>query len=69
MVLCSPYMWGIIAGSDCTVGSSYPLWWADYNGNPGWPPFSPFGGWSSPAIHQYDDSGSTCGVSFDQNYY
>ena len=28
----SPYMWGKIAGSACTVGRDYPLWWADYNG-------------------------------------
>lgn len=29
--LCSPYMWGKIAGSSCTVGKNYPLWWANYN--------------------------------------
>ena len=24
-------MWGKIAGSSCTIGKNYPLWWADYN--------------------------------------
>lgn len=32
LALRSPYMWGKIAGSSCTIGKNYPLWWADYNG-------------------------------------
>ncbi|KAA0166630.1 hypothetical protein FNF31_01408 [Cafeteria roenbergensis] len=68
-VYASPYMWGKIAGSACTVGRDYPLWWADYNGVPGWPPFGAFGGWSKPAMHQFADNGAACGVSYDKNYY
>ncbi|KAA0146913.1 hypothetical protein FNF31_01412 [Cafeteria roenbergensis] len=68
-VYASPYMWGKIAGSSCTIGKNYPLWWADYNNVPGWPPYKAFGGWTKPAIHQFSDAGNACGVRYDKNYY
>lgn len=31
--------------------------------------FSPFGGWSSPAIKQYDGTNDLCGFGVDSNWY
>lgn len=67
-IYASAYMWGSIAGSGCTQLSNLPLWFADYDGVPGPQGFSPFGGWSDFAMKQYDETGSQCGVSYDDNY-
>ncbi|EFA75204.1 glycoside hydrolase family 25 protein [Heterostelium album PN500] len=50
-------------------GAKYPLWYAHYDGNPSFSDFSPFGGWSSPAIKQYNGDLTVCGLGVDQNYY
>ncbi|GMT34135.1 hypothetical protein PFISCL1PPCAC_29018, partial [Pristionchus fissidentatus] len=31
----------------------YPLWWANNNTQPNFKNFQPFGGWTSPTMHQY----------------
>ena len=49
--------------------SSLPLWWATYDGQPGFNGFQPFGGWDSPAIHQYQGTSTLCSASVDLNYY
>eukprot|EP00026_Physarum_polycephalum_P020279 Phypoly_transcript_22757.p1 GENE.Phypoly_transcript_22757~~Phypoly_transcript_22757.p1 ORF type:complete len:165 (-),score=20.16 Phypoly_transcript_22757:88-582(-) len=52
-----------------TGGSSFPLWYAHYDGNPSFSDFSPFGGWTSPAIKQYQGSTNLCGCGVDYNWY
>ena len=66
-VYASAYMWGSIAGSGCTSCSGVPLWYADYDGVDSCSDFSSFGGWSSAAVHQWDDNGNMCGVGYDKN--
>jgi hypothetical protein len=46
-VYTSDSQWVPIMGS-YTGGSSYPLWYAHYDGEPNFDDFSPFNGWSSP---------------------
>eukprot|EP01103_Thecamoeba_quadrilineata_P004952 TRINITY_DN14815_c0_g1_i1.p1 TRINITY_DN14815_c0_g1~~TRINITY_DN14815_c0_g1_i1.p1 ORF type:complete len:225 (-),score=26.52 TRINITY_DN14815_c0_g1_i1:79-753(-) len=67
-VYASEYMWSIIMGSGCTVAANYPLWYADYDQSPSFSGFQSFGGWSSPAIKQYN-TGSLCGIGVDFDYY
>lgn len=44
--------------------------YADYDGNPSFSGFSPFAGWTSPAMKQFSDSaGNACGVSVDRDWY
>jgi GH25 family lysozyme M1 (1,4-beta-N-acetylmuramidase) len=64
----SASQWGPIMCSS-TDFSSYPLWYAHYDGNPSFSDFSPFGGWNSPAIKQYQGTTSICGTSIDKDYY
>lgn len=45
----SDSQWGPIMG-DYSGASSYPLWYAHYDGLPTFSDFSPFNGWSSPAM-------------------
>jgi hypothetical protein len=52
-----------------TGGSAYPLWYAHYDGNPSFADFSPFGGWTRPAIKQYQGSTNICGCGVDYNWY
>jgi hypothetical protein len=71
-VYASPYMWESIPGSSCTVGADagVPLWYADYDGQPNFNNYQPFGGWGSPAMKQYAGTTSTsCGIGVDLNWY
>lgn len=65
--------WPQTVGSGCNSFSSLPLWYAHYDGVPSFddgPQFYDFGGWSQPAIKQFDDkAGNSCGVSVDRNWY
>jgi hypothetical protein len=59
-----------LMGSDCTVGSHLPLWYAAYPRPPVTKPerceqFSPFGGWGSPFAWQYNDAGPSCSTGAD----
>ncbi|KAM9978984.1 hypothetical protein ACTFIZ_000317 [Dictyostelium cf. discoideum] len=51
-----------------TGGSEFPLWYANWDGVQSFDDFSAFGGWSTPAIKQYNDGGSNCGVGYDFNW-
>ena len=53
--------WDPIFGSSFTAGSRFPLWYANYDGEPNFGDFSPFAGWSSPFRKQFSPSGSKCG--------
>ncbi|KAK5577205.1 hypothetical protein RB653_002145 [Dictyostelium firmibasis] len=64
----SASQWEPIMGG-YTGGSGFPLWYAHYDGNPSFSDFSPFGGWGTPSIKQYDDTGDSCGLGFDLNWY
>ena len=68
-VYSSKYMWNSIAGSGCTAGSRYPLWYPHYDGSRSFSDWSAFGGWTKPAIKQYNDKVGICGVSADANWY
>uniref|UniRef100_A0A0N5AJI7 Lysozyme n=1 Tax=Syphacia muris TaxID=451379 RepID=A0A0N5AJI7_9BILA len=62
--------WQNIVGLSWSGVSDCPLWWANYNNDPGFGRFVPFGGWSKPAIHQYKgDVAGPCSVGLDMNYY
>lgn len=71
-VYASSYMWSSIMG-DCTAGadSGLPVWYAHYDDTRSFDDFSPFGGWSTPSMKQYNDNsaiGSGCGISADADY-
>jgi len=66
----NPSMWSTIVGDGFTEFSNIPLWWANWNGQQNFNGFTPFGGWTAPAIRQYSgDVSGPCGVSMDQNWY
>ncbi|EAL69983.1 glycoside hydrolase family 25 protein [Dictyostelium discoideum AX4] len=67
-VYTSASQWEPIMGG-YTGGSEFPLWYAHYDGNPSFSDFSPFNGWSTPSVKQYDDTGDSCGLGFDLNWY
>ncbi|GAM21124.1 hypothetical protein SAMD00019534_042990, partial [Acytostelium subglobosum LB1] len=67
-VYTSSSQWEPIMG-DWSGGASFPLWYAHYDGSPSFDDFSPFGGWSTPAIKQYNGDVTVCGLGVDQNYY
>jgi hypothetical protein len=45
------------------------LWWCYYDGSASWSNWSPFAGWTKPAIKQYTGTTSICSMSVDQNFY
>ena len=68
-VYTSASQWNPIMGSGYTGGSSYPLWYAHYDGAKDFSDFQPFGGWSSPTMKQYDGDTTMCGAGVDLNYF
>jgi len=61
--------WQTIVGIGWTGGSSLPLWYAHYDGNPNFGDFAAFGGWSKPSIKQYLGDKTACSVGVDYNWY
>lgn len=63
--------WQQVMGSKggCPTVGNQKLWYAHNDGNPSFLDFVPFGGWTKPAIKQYIDAGSLCGVGVNMNYY
>jgi GH25 family lysozyme M1 (1,4-beta-N-acetylmuramidase) len=64
----SNFQWNPIMGGS-TAFSYLPLWYAHYDNNPSFSDFSPFGGWSKPAIKQYAGDVSFCSAGWDKNFY
>lgn len=70
-IYASYYMWQTIMGgvNSCTSHASTPLWYAHYDNSPSFSDFKSFGGWTKPAIKQFQGTNSLCGASIDKNYY
>jgi len=64
----SKSQWTEIMGSFSGV-SSYPLWYAHYDGNANFQDFKSFGGWTKPFMKQYTENAQLCGSTVDKNYY
>ena len=43
--------------------------YAHYDGRASFGDFRPFGGWSEPAIKQYEGDKNECGAGVDLNFY
>eukprot|EP01084_Bolivina_argentea_P027494 51105_1 len=65
--------WEQVMGSKggCTAVKNYPLWYAHYDGNPSFSDWSSmqFGGWSSPAMKQFQGTTTKCSTGVDLNWY
>jgi len=61
--------WPMTVGSGCTSFSDLPLWYAHYDDDAGFDDEDgySFGGWTSPVMKQFTDSGP-CNVDVDQDY-
>ena len=71
-VYSSVYEWGQTVGAGCTAGADagVPLWYADWDGTRSFGGFTPFGGWTTPAMKQYGDSvGGICGINADADWW
>ena len=44
-------------------------WYAHYDGNPSFSDFAAFGGWTHPAIKQYQGTTSLCSAGVDLSWY
>jgi hypothetical protein len=69
-IYASNYEWNLLMGSASWTDSrlsSLPLWYANWNGRADMSGFSSFGGWTSPHMHQYAASCSTC-YNVDQDF-
>jgi hypothetical protein len=62
--------WQQIVGASWSYPASkgLPLWYAHYDNSPSFSDFKSFGGWTSPAIKQYEGDKTSCGVGLDYNY-
>ncbi|EGG24519.1 hypothetical protein DFA_02762 [Cavenderia fasciculata] len=67
-VYTSASQWQQIMGS-WNGAASYPLWYSNYDSNPSFSDFKPFGGWTSPTIKQYNSDQMVCELAVNQNYY
>ena len=70
-IFSSAHMWSSIMGNGCTVAASagLPLWFAHWDGARTFSDFSPFGGWTKPAIKQYNNRVGICGMDARANWY
>lgn len=67
-VYTSESQWTPITGG-WTGASQFPLWYAHYDYQQNFDDFTPFGGWSSPAMKQYNGNQESCGAGIDMNWY
>ena len=74
-IYASHYMWTQIMGTAtyCSKFTQYPLWYAHYDNLKSFEDYAklPFGGWTKPAIKQFDDGQhqKICGLTIDQDWY
>jgi len=72
-VYSSQYEWSVVMGTStyCTELTSYPLWYAHYDDSPSFSDYSSvsFGGWTTPAMKQYEGDATLCSFDVDENYY
>lgn len=70
-IYASQYMWQSIMGGsrNCPSVASEQLWYAHYDGSPSFSDFVGFGGWTKPAIKQFQGDVTLCGAGVDKNYY
>jgi len=63
--------WAGIVGISWNYPASQglPIWYAHYDGVEGFGDFTPFGGWTKPAMKQYLGDKSDCGYGVDFNWY
>jgi len=52
-----------------TKFSSLPIWYAHYDKNPSFSDWVNFGGWTKPAIKQYEGDTTVCSSGVDVNFY
>ncbi|KAI1730201.1 lysozyme-like protein 5 [Ditylenchus destructor] len=61
--------WSTVVGN-WTGASQYQLWWAEINGIADYIGFESFGGWTTPAIHQFNaNQALPCSVAGNQNWF
>lgn len=67
----SKYMWQNIMGgfNNCAKFGNLQLWYPHYDGSPSFSDFTPFAGWTKPAIKQYVGDTTACGLGVDLDYY
>jgi len=70
-IYASSYMWSTIMGSvsACASLGTVPLWYPHYDGVASFSDFTKFGGWTKPAIKQYQGTTTECSVGIDKNWY
>jgi hypothetical protein len=64
----SSSQWSPIMGGTSQF-ASLPLWYAHWDAGLTMSDYSPFGGWSKPAMKQYAGDVSFCSAGWDKNYY
>ena len=66
----STFMWTSIFGnkSACPSVADSPIWYAHYDKSPSFSDFTSFGGWTKPAIKQFEGDTTVCGLDVDRNY-
>jgi len=64
------YNWQSIVGLSWSYPSQQglPLWYAHYDNSASFSDYSAFGGWSKPAIKQYEGDKTSCSVGVDYDY-
>jgi hypothetical protein len=69
-VYTSKSQWTPITGNSKILGN-LPLWYPHYEqpSNPSYSDFVAFGGWSKPAIKQYQNTHTLCDCGVDSNFY
>jgi hypothetical protein len=72
-VYTSKSQWTEIMGSSFQGGKNLPLWYSHYDNTAAFSDFTrsaigPFGGWSTPAMKQYQGDQSACGCNTDFNW-